>query len=97
MLSMVRRSRLEIYFDILDVIDSGVDKPTRIMYKANLSWNSLQDHFATLLNAEFIEEHLVKNCNRYSITEKGKSALHYYRQSLEGIITLNPRTRTIRR
>ena len=86
MLSMNRRSRLEIYFDILDVMEKGVTKPTRIMYKANLSWNSLQDHFTTLLNGEFIREEAVKNRNLYLITEKGKTALYYHRKSLEGLL-----------
>jgi predicted transcriptional regulator len=85
---MVRRSRLEIYFAILEVIDREIDKPTRIMYKANLSWNSLQDHLTTLLNGEFIREEIVKNGTRYFITEKGKRSLYYHRKSIEGLITL---------
>jgi predicted transcriptional regulator len=88
---MVRRSRLEIYFDILDVIDRGIDKPTRIMYKANLSWNSLQETFTTLLKGNFIREDIVKNSKRYYITEKGKSALYYHRKSLEDLPTLRTR------
>jgi len=94
---MVRRSRLEIYFDILDVIDRGIDKPTRIMYKTNLSWNSLQDIFATLLKGEFIREEIAKNSKRYYITDKGKRALYYHLKSLEGLATLRARTRTISR
>ena len=39
---MVRRSRLEIFFDVLAIIARGVSKPTRIMYKTNLSWTSMQ-------------------------------------------------------
>jgi predicted transcriptional regulator len=89
---MVRRSRLEIYFDVLNVIDRGIDKPTRIMYKTNLSWNTLQDIFATLLKGEFIREEIAKNSKRYYITEKGKRALHYHLKALEGFVTLKART-----
>ena len=91
---MNRRSRLEIYFDILEVINSGIDKPTRIMYKANLSWNSLQDHFTTLLSGEFIREEVVKKSARYFITERGKRALYYHLKSLEGLVPFRTRKPT---
>ena len=83
---MVRRSRLEIYFEILDVVYRGVDKPTRIMYKTNLSWITLHQIFDTLINGGFIGETDSKNSKRYYITEKGKGALSYYKKSLEGLI-----------
>jgi predicted transcriptional regulator len=55
---MARRSRLEIYFDVLKALDKGVDKPTRLMYKANLSWSSLQDTFDTLIDGGFMRRAL---------------------------------------
>ena len=36
-----RRSKLEIYLDVLSSIHEGISKPTRIMYSANLSWKAL--------------------------------------------------------
>ncbi|MDQ1279177.1 MAG: 45 protein [Thermoproteota archaeon] len=83
---MVRRSRLEIYFDILDVINRGIDKPTQIMYKTNLSWTVLQDMFETLANGGFIKEETKLNSKRYYVTDKGKSALSYHLRSLDGLI-----------
>ena len=70
---MVRRSRLEIYFDVLDVNDKGTAKPTRIMYETNLSWTSLCNVFETLINSDFIREQKRKNKilekpNNYSST-----------------------------
>ena len=91
---MVRRSRLEIYFDILKVISRGVDKPTRIMYKTNLSWAVLQDMFKTLLDGDFIIEELQKNSRRYYITEKGKNALSYHMRSLEGLVKTEEHLKT---
>ncbi len=53
---MVRRSRQLIYFDVLKAIEEGTDKPTRIMFEANLSWSSLCSVFDTLINGGFIRE-----------------------------------------
>ena len=83
---MVRRSRLEIFFDVLAVIDQGVYKPTRIMYKTNLSWTSLHEVFDTLVNGGFIREEKYSKKKRYSITNKGKRALLYHRQSVNGLV-----------
>ena len=83
---MGRRSRLEIYFEILEAILRGTEKPTRIMYKTNLSWITLQEIFEILMDGSFIEERMVKNAKRYYITEKGRSALAYHKRSLEGLI-----------
>ena len=86
---MVRRSRLEIFFDVLAVIDRGVSKPTRIMYKTNLSWTSLHEVFETLINGGFIQEEEYKNSKRYSITDKGRSALSYHIKSLDGLQSIH--------
>lgn len=83
---MVRRSRLEIYFDVLKALDRGVDKPTRIMYKANLSWSSLQDTFKTLIDGGFMAVEISKKSKRYRITDKGRRALSYHLQSLDGLV-----------
>ena len=88
---MVRRSRLEIFFDVLAVIDRGVSKPTRIMYKTNLSWTSLHEVFETLISGGFILEEAFKNSKRYSITDKGRSALSYHLQSLDGLVQVRQR------
>ena len=75
---MPKRSRLERYFDILKAISNGETKPTRIMYKANLSWDSLQAFFESLLEQGFIQVDTVKASKRYGITPKGQRALNYY-------------------
>ena len=86
---MVRRSRLEIYFDILEVISRGTNKPTRIMYKTNLSWITLQEMFKILIEGSFIREDKEKNSLRYYINEKGKNALSYHLKSLDGLVKVN--------
>ena len=44
-----RRSKVERYCDVLYAIGSGAEKPTHIMYKANLSWNVLDDQIEKLV------------------------------------------------
>jgi predicted transcriptional regulator len=87
--NMKRRSRLEIYFDILDVVTRGIDKPTQIMYKTNLSWATLQGIFDMLIQGGFIKEEIQKNAKRYQVTDKGRNALAYYRKSLDGLVNVN--------
>ena len=83
---MLRRSRLEIYFDVLKALDKGIDKPTRVMYKANLSWSSLQDTFETLIDGGFMAVEPTMKSKRYRITDKGRRALSYHMQSLDGLV-----------
>ena len=77
-----RRSKLEIGLKILNVIRKGVDKPTRIMYAANLSWSPTQK-----MLSKFVEQGLItviqntkgkKSRLRYVITEKGSATLDYF-------------------
>ena len=84
---MPKRSKLEIYFDVLRVIGKGVSKPTRIMYGANLSWRSLEQVFAKLIAQGFIEVEEQKTAKRYGLTPKGQRALQYYYRALEDLVT----------
>lgn len=76
-----RRSKLEIVLSVLSAIREGEDKPTRIMYAANMSWNPTQE-----VLAELVEEGLVKiresvgkkTKRRYDITEKGLNVINYF-------------------
>ncbi|MCK5402750.1 hypothetical protein KAI60_01430 [Candidatus Bathyarchaeota archaeon] len=86
---MVRRSRLEIYFDVLKTIENGTEKPTRIMYETNLSWTSLISVFAALIDSDFIRAEKNKTSKRYFITAKGKNALSYHLKSLEGLTVVS--------
>ena len=49
---MTRRSRMEILIDILKAVAKGNEKPTHIMYKANLSWKRLQEQLDFLLKQD---------------------------------------------
>jgi predicted transcriptional regulator len=82
-----RRSKLEIMINVLNVIQAGETKPTRIMYGANLSWKICSDILESLVLQELVEtmdtsESLRKRDKRtsivYSITPKGQNVLRYF-------------------
>ncbi|MCX6649582.1 MAG: helix-turn-helix transcriptional regulator [Candidatus Bathyarchaeota archaeon] len=83
-----RRSKLEIYIDILKEINNGVIIPTKIMYGANLSWKPLQQILKSLVNQELIEEFISENGDKrtkkaYNLTEKGINVLRYFNKAKE--------------
>ena len=81
-----RRSKLEIYVDIMEEIRNGTVLPTKIMYAANLSWKPLQQILKSLVSQELIEEGMAEDGDKrtkkaYRITEKGQNVLHYFRKA----------------
>jgi predicted transcriptional regulator len=79
----IRRSKTEIYIDVLSVIKNGESRPTRIMYSTNLSWAPLRRLLESLLEQNLIEAAEVgqddgRSKNLYKITEKGESVLTYF-------------------
>ena len=77
-----RRSRLEIILIILSAVRDGVDKPTRIMYAANMSWAPVKRMLTVLvaqgLILEVINTESRQSKRRYQITEKGERILDYF-------------------
>jgi predicted transcriptional regulator len=82
---MKKRSRLEMNFEVLKVIKSGVDKLTLIMYRTNLSWRALSDILERLVEHGFVELKLNGKRNRYYISDKGRESLSYYEKSKEDL------------
>ena len=76
-----RRSKLDIQLEVLKAVREGVDKPTRIMYATNMSWNPVRKILDSLVNGEFLS--VISNTDgnrskrRYEITEKGVSVINY--------------------
>lgn len=82
-----RRSRLEIFIDVLQVVKDGTTKPTRIMYGANLSWNIVQSVLNSMTEQGLIDE-IDESQSRdkrtskvYQITTKGDSVIRYFNQA----------------
>lgn len=77
-----RRSKFEIYMDILTQVKKGVNLPTRIMYSTNLSWLSLNQVMRQLIAQGLLEECKEENQDKrtkitYKITERGEKFLEY--------------------
>jgi predicted transcriptional regulator len=83
MMGEFKRSKLQIYFNVLEVIKKGVSKPTRIMYGANLSWNTLLEVFTVLTSQGLIKEAHPEGYKRYTLTDKGLDALTHYSKALD--------------
>jgi len=82
-----RRSKLEIRLKILAAVRDGVDKPTRIMYAANMSWKPVQRILSHLVEqgllAEVINTESRQSKRRYNITERGVMVLEYFEKAKE--------------
>ena len=78
----MRRSKLEMYVDILSVLaHRGPLKLTHIMYKAKVNCNVLKDYLDFLIKQGLVEERPIKKQRMvYAVTERGKTALKYFRE-----------------
>ena len=65
---MKYRSRTEIVGNILDAAYEGTTK-TKIMYKAFLSYNQLNEYLSVLMNNNLIE--YIEGTRTFKTTEKG--------------------------
>jgi len=78
----VRRSKLEMYVDILSVLaHRGPLKLTHVMYKANVNCSVLSEYLEFLLKQGLVEERNVKK-NRivYAVTQRGLTVLKLFRE-----------------
>ena len=82
---MARRSKFEIYLDILRVISNGNHKPTHVMYRANLSWERLKGYLKFLQTQDLVTGNSGEDGKRYHITAKGREVLNYFKK-IEGML-----------
>lgn len=92
----VRRSRFEIFVDVLTEIMNGSQKPTKIMYGANLSYKPLKDILQSLLDQGLIEEAdgRIKDKRtkvKYILTQKGINVVRYYSKAKDLVEITNPK------
>jgi len=76
---------METNMDILQVVAMGNQKPTHIMYRANLCWERLKKHLAFLCDQELVRAAETPQGTRYELTERGREVLGYFRK-LEGAV-----------
>lgn len=78
---MNRRSRFEIYMDILMALEDGSKNPTRLMYATNLSWAPLQECLkALIVHGSIRESEQSSNRKIYSLTQKGSGIIVRYKE-----------------
>ncbi|MBS7653555.1 MAG: DUF4364 family protein [Candidatus Bathyarchaeia archaeon] len=71
-----KRSKLEIYLEVLETIMAGYSKPTNIMYKSNLSWITLKEILDSLTEKGLVTAIERNKRKLYLITEKGRSLVN---------------------
>lgn len=87
------RNRMEISAGILDIARNGTRK-TRIMYRANLSFDLLQKYLDMLVNAGLLE--LRGNDDRtYVATEKGRKFLEDFNELQKYSTVADEKKRTL--
>jgi len=78
----MRRSKLEMYVDILTVLaHKGPLKLTHVMYKANVNCCVLKEYLDFLMKQGLIEERTVrKERVVYAVTQRGITVLKYFKE-----------------
>ena len=78
----MRRSKLEMYIDILTVLaHRGPLKLTHVMYKANVNCSVLKEYLDFLMKQSLIEERtLGKKRVVFAVTQRGITVLKYFRE-----------------
>jgi len=74
---------MEVFLDILKAVAEGRQKPTHIMYRANLHWKRLKKHLDFLVEQALLKETFDNETLSFTMTPKGKSVLGYFKK-LEG-------------
>jgi len=78
----VRRSKLEMYVDILTVLaHRGQLKLTHVMYKANVNCSVLKEYLDFLMKQGLVEERTIgKRRVVYAVTPRGITVLKYFKE-----------------
>lgn len=78
----MRRSKLEVYIDILKVlVYQGPLKLTHVVYNSNVNCSVLKAHLNFLIEKGLVEERSIKKQQVvYTITQRGITALKYFKE-----------------
>lgn len=69
---------METFCDILRAIGAGAEKPTHIMYKANLSWTVMQQYIKSLETQNLIIATSEQGKRLYHLSDKGFQLLKQF-------------------
>ncbi len=78
-IAMVKRDRLEIMAEILDLCSEPRTK-TRVMYGTNLSWKMLQQYLAHMQSQGLLE---AQDKTKYITTNRGQDFLEKWKELQE--------------
>ena len=83
----MRRSKLEMYIDILSTLaNRGPLKLTHIMYKANVNCSVLKEYLDFLIKQELIEKRTIKKERIvFAVTQRGINVLKYFRELTQAL------------
>jgi len=82
----IRRSKLERYVDILDVLaNKGPLKLTHIMSKSNFNSNILKEYLDFLIKQGLIERTARKRHTVFAVTQRGTIILRCFRELMQEI------------
>ena len=82
----MKRSRLEIYVDILKVLaHTGPSKITHLMYKTNLNCTILRKQLDFLIKEGLVENQTIKKSAVFSATQRGLTVLKYFRETTQDL------------
>ena len=76
---------MEMMVHVLDAIRSGADRPTRVMYRSNLSWSVCQSLLSHLTERGFVRVVLDGPRRRYQLTPSGSEVLAMFIRVAESI------------
>jgi len=90
----MRRSKLEMYIDILSVLaHKGPLRLTHIMYKANVNCSVLKEYLDFLIKQGLVEERALKKEHVvYAVTQRGITVLKYFKE-LKQVLPIVEETR----
>ena len=83
----MRRSKLEIYINILKVLEhTGPLKLTDIVDKPNLKGSLVKEYLDFLIKQDLVEERTVKKRHIvFAVTQRGITVLKYFQDPLQEI------------
>ena len=92
----MRRSKLEIYFEILQVLAySGPLKLTHIMYKGNINCGILKRNLGYLVEQDLVEKRSVGDQRVvFAITQKGRALVAKFMELLQ-LLPLTDKNRNL--
>ena len=96
----MRRSKLEMYIDILLVlVQRGPLKLTHIMYKANVNCSVLKEYLDFLIKQGLVEERTIskkriarKKRTVYAISQRGRTVIKTFRE-LKQVLPITEETK----